>query len=170
VLNRNPSKVLEHITNICKYTVSQKDSGIYVVTGDIIPIQIIETKRLSGDDSLWLKELHGGLSGDIFQRIVKTGNTKLGSNHIAAYLYAILMANKERMEELLMNERAEFQEMLVRTGVAKDLVEKTRAEEREKTREEEREGFLALLRSGKSPEEIIKLYDKNGYKTENTVK
>ncbi|GHU26834.1 hypothetical protein FACS1894164_18440 [Spirochaetia bacterium] len=32
------------------------------------------------------------------------------------------------------------------------------------------EEFLALLKSGKTPEEIIKLYDKNEYKTENTVK
>jgi hypothetical protein len=161
VLNRNPGKVLEHITNICKYTISH-NSGIYVVTGDIIPIQIIETKRLSGDDSLWLKELRGGLNGDMFQRIVKTGNTRLGSNHIAAYLYAILMANKDRMEELLMNERAEFEEMLVRTGVAKDLIERGR--------EERTQEFLGLLKSGKSPEEIIKFYDKNEYKTENTVK
>jgi hypothetical protein len=156
VLNRNASKVLEHITDICKYTISQKDAGIYVVTGDIIPIQIIETKLLSGDDSLWLKELHGGLSDDMFQKIVKTGKTKLNSRHIAAYLYAILMANKDRMEELLMNERAEFQEMLVRTGVAKDLVEKTR--------EEDREWFSALLNSGKSLDEIKQYYSEKNNK------
>jgi hypothetical protein len=157
VLNRNPGKVLEHITNVCKYKITQKIPGIYVVKGDIIPIQIIETKLLPEDDNLWLKELHGGLNNAIFQKIIKIGNTKLDSNHINAYLHAILMANKDRMEVLFMNERAEFQEMLVRTGVAKDLIEKAR--------EEEREGFIALLKSGKSPEEIIKLYDKNEYKT-----
>jgi hypothetical protein len=57
------------------------------------------------------------------------------------------------MEELLMEEMDEFQEMLIRTGVAKKL--------EKRFREEEREGFITLLRSGKSPEEIIKLYDKN---------
>jgi hypothetical protein len=54
-----------------------------------------------------------------------------------------------------MEEMDEFQEMLIRTGVAKKLIEKGREE------------LLTLLRSGKSPEEIINLYDKNRYKTEN---
>jgi hypothetical protein len=54
-----------------------KIQGIYVVKGDIIPIQIIETKLLSEDDNLWLKELRGGLNNDIFQKIIKIGNTKI---------------------------------------------------------------------------------------------
>jgi hypothetical protein len=40
-----------------KYGVEEAGPGIYTVRGDSLPIQFIETKRLSAGENLWLKSL-----------------------------------------------------------------------------------------------------------------
>ncbi|GHU28466.1 hypothetical protein FACS1894164_20850 [Spirochaetia bacterium] len=55
-------------------------------------------------------------------------------------------------------------EVRYREGMEAGIEEERKAnmEKIEKEREKERKELIALLRSGTSPEEIIKLYDKNG--------
>jgi hypothetical protein len=38
------------IPEVRGYQVEEKSAGIYTVSGDIVPIQIIESKRLSGGE------------------------------------------------------------------------------------------------------------------------
>ncbi|MDR2471171.1 MAG: hypothetical protein LBD09_03560, partial [Treponema sp.] len=57
VENRHPRKLLDYLTEIRKYSVEETLPGIYTVTGDYLPIQIIEGKRLSEGENLWLKSL-----------------------------------------------------------------------------------------------------------------
>ena len=48
-------KLIKHLRETRKYTVEKRDSGIYTVIGDIFPIQIIDNRKLSGDENIWLK-------------------------------------------------------------------------------------------------------------------
>ena len=57
---RHPRKLLKYFTNERRYSVEEKQPGIYFVTGDYLPIQIIESRKLEERENLWLKSLAGG--------------------------------------------------------------------------------------------------------------
>ncbi|GHV74572.1 hypothetical protein AGMMS49940_18740 [Spirochaetia bacterium] len=132
VLTRKPREVLKHIETDCKYLVTQKNPGIYLVTGGLFPIQIIETKLLSEDENIWLKDLHNGLGPRTLEKILQASNAYLNSDHIKAYLDVILKANYDAMEVMKMNETRKFYEALERMGVAAEFeargIEKGREE------------------------------------------
>jgi hypothetical protein len=51
------------------YKVEKNGKGIYTVSGDIIPIQIIDSKELSTTENLWLKDLNDGLDKSLARQI-----------------------------------------------------------------------------------------------------
>jgi hypothetical protein len=61
VESRKPQKLIKHLKEIRKYRVEERGAGIYVVEGDIMPIQIIDNRELSAGENLWLKGLGKGL-------------------------------------------------------------------------------------------------------------
>jgi len=50
------------VTEKRNYTVEESHPGIYNVKGDIMPIQLIDSRRLSAEENLWLKELDNRLN------------------------------------------------------------------------------------------------------------
>ena len=57
VTGKYPRKLIHHLKTKLRYQVKKAESGIYYVTGDKIPIQIIVTKELTEAENLWLKSL-----------------------------------------------------------------------------------------------------------------
>jgi len=119
VESRYPEKLLKHLTDVRGYNVEETSPGIYSVKGDIIPIQIIDNRRLSAEENLWLKSLTDNLDPSSIIRINdevvrhdKTVNVKM-------YLNVIAKANYYALEEAMeMREPAKsLQEVLIRTGV-----------------------------------------------------
>jgi len=56
VTGKYPRKLIHHLKTKLRYQVKKAESGIYYVTGDKIPIQIIVTKELTEAENLWLKK------------------------------------------------------------------------------------------------------------------
>ena len=54
---RYPIKLINHLKSARGLVVEAVEEGIYYVIGDIIPIQIIVTSRLSDEKNLWLKNM-----------------------------------------------------------------------------------------------------------------
>jgi hypothetical protein len=107
VESRHPRELLAHFKEVRHYGVEEKSPGIYTISGDIIPIQIIESKRLLSGGNLWLKDLDNRLdTSDIWR--VAAAIKHLGKGAKAeAYLDAIIRANHKETEEVLeMNEMA----------------------------------------------------------------
>jgi hypothetical protein len=101
VESRYPQALLAHLHNVRGYRVDEKWPGIYYVSGDIIPIQVIDCKKLSSDDSLWLRNLANDLDvarvQDISNEIERQGKAA----QIRAYLEAVYTANFKMMTEAL---------------------------------------------------------------------
>jgi hypothetical protein len=57
VETRHPRELLGHFREVRGYRVEEPWPGVYHVVGDIIPIQIIESKRLAAEENLWLRAL-----------------------------------------------------------------------------------------------------------------
>jgi hypothetical protein len=73
VVNRSSRDLVKHLAEVRGYAMTETYPGIREVRGDIVPIQIIESKKLSSADNLWLKSLSGNLDLESVRVILKEG-------------------------------------------------------------------------------------------------
>jgi hypothetical protein len=99
--SRYPGKLLDHLRNGRKYSVAETGPGIYNVSGDILPIQIIDSRRLSADENLWLKNLSNDLDSFMIERVGEEINRQEKKVRLAAYVNAIARANPVAMKEAI---------------------------------------------------------------------
>jgi len=99
VASSHPSKLFSYLRKVLGLTVAEKWPGIYIVSGDVLAIQIIDSRKLSADENVWLKGLRRGLNANELLEV--TGATyRFGeSGHIGAYLDAITRANPKSLKE-----------------------------------------------------------------------
>ena len=129
--------MLKHLKTVRGYHVEENSPGIYTVKGDIVPIQIIDSRQLSADENVWLKNLSNRLDAfsvikinDELARLDKAASVK-------AYINVIVKTNYQAIEEAMeMREPAKsLEEVLERTGI------NARAEARGEARGREREAI-----------------------------
>jgi hypothetical protein len=99
VERRYPRKLLNHLQKVRGYTVEESTEGIYTVKGDVIPIQIIDSRKLSADENLWLNSLSDKLNPLEITRISEEITRQKKGARIASYLNAISQANAESIQE-----------------------------------------------------------------------
>jgi len=100
VESRYPRELLTHLQEERGYTVEEKWPGIYIVRGDILPIQIIDSRKLSGDENIWLKDLDNKLDVPEMWRITAEILRQGKAARIKAYLDVISKANIESLREV----------------------------------------------------------------------
>jgi len=131
--NRFSKKLLNHLKNERGYTVAETGNGIYNVRGDIFPIQIINSRKLSEEENLWLKGLGGGLNYSVFRKISAELSLQGDMARITTYLHAIMRANLTALkEEIKMDYIAKLDQVFIETG----LTAKWEARGREEGRKE----------------------------------
>jgi hypothetical protein len=119
VESRHSQKLLEHLQKDRGYTVAEKVPGIYTVSGDIMPIQVIESRRLPAEENVWLKSLRGRLNhterDQIWTEIARQGKDA----RIAAYLEVIAKANPGIIQEIFMGKKSSltFEQALENVGL-----------------------------------------------------
>jgi hypothetical protein len=161
VAGKHPRELLKHLQKECYYKVEERWQGIYLVTGDKLPVQIIETKQLSDTDNMWLSSLSNKLTVESLSRIMEEGHGKVA--HIAAFMYMVLHANVEVLEEIRMRNEKRFYQVLEQMGVAAEF--EARGEARGEARAEARllENNLKVaqkfIRKGWSVEEIAEMFE-----------
>jgi len=123
-----PKKLLEHLNEVRRYTVEENSPGIYTVNGDILPIQIIDNRKLLAEENLWLKSLNNSLDPLGILRISEEAYRQDKTARIMAYIDVIAKANFSAVEEAMkMNEPAKsLDEVLVRSGLVARVESKTR--------------------------------------------
>ena len=95
-----PRKMVKHLKKIKGYSIKQVDKGIYYIFGDLFPMQLIVTSRLSPNNNLWLSSLTNDLEG---HGIINTISNEY-KKHKREELYKSMMniiirANKEVFKE-----------------------------------------------------------------------
>jgi len=93
VESRQPQKLLRHLRDERGYTVAENHPGIYTISGDVLPIQVIDNRRLPADENLWLKSLSDRLDISALSRINEEATRQGKTARIAAYLDVIIRAN-----------------------------------------------------------------------------
>ena len=101
-VTKYPKKVVDFIKNNRKLELEEVQPGIYYVQGEIITIQIIESKKLSEKDNLFIKNLRSNLKASELNKTLENIDTKKYElNLIESYLDKIMSANKEIICEVL---------------------------------------------------------------------
>ena len=96
-----PRELLSHLQRVRGYAVEEKWPGIYILSGGTLPIQVIDSRRLSADEYTWLKGLDKGLDADALLRLAGEMERRGKTPELGAYLYAVMKANKRSFEEAL---------------------------------------------------------------------
>ena len=124
-----PKELLTHLQEARGYTVEKTYSGIYTVRGDILPIQVIDSRRLSQEENLWLKNLSNRLDPLAVIRLSNEVFRLDKAIRIKAYMETIAKANNYAFEEASkMDTTAKsLEEILVRTGFVAKMEAKIEA-------------------------------------------
>jgi hypothetical protein len=86
--------------------------------GDVLPMQIIERRKLPPGDALWLGSLGGDLSAEAIKAVLEEAGKVPRGAPIGAYLYMVLMANTRKTREVLkMSDIATIDEIFEGLGI-----------------------------------------------------
>jgi hypothetical protein len=96
-----PRKLLAHLQDVRKYIVEEKWHGIYIVKGDVMPIQIVDSRKLSTEENLWLKSLGRELDKNAIDKVIEKREQRYKSVDYSAYFDVIFRANPGVFKEVM---------------------------------------------------------------------
>lgn len=100
ICHRYPVRLIRYLVECCGDEVIQREEGIYLVTGERIPIQIVLTSRLSEEKNLWLKCLGNPLgSARTVERLVAAYRRKRKNSLYEAVMDMIIRTNTQYFKE-----------------------------------------------------------------------
>ena len=158
VEGRYPRKLIEYLIETRHYKVNEAAKGIYLVSGDYIPIQIIESKRLSENENLWLRSLTNDLEIPGANAIFEERKKWTDKAPLDAYLDVLLRANPEIFLEagnMRKKARRSFEEVFTEAGIIPEWIEQGREQGIEQGREQEKEEVARNLLAMNMPVELI---------------
>ena len=100
VVTKFPKKLVKYLKTERGLTVQNKGKGIYYILGDIYPVQILETKKLS-DDNLFLKNLRGDLTAVEMKNLLQALEEAGVKDKRDTYLACIIDTNWEIFREVV---------------------------------------------------------------------
>jgi hypothetical protein len=86
------------------YAAQERHPGVFVVTGGMIPTQIIQTNKLSEDENVWLRNLNRNLSVESLLWVHSVGQKYSSQLDLNAWLQAVFTANHKAIEEIFSKE------------------------------------------------------------------
>jgi hypothetical protein len=128
VEGRHPRKLLRYLSKVRGYTVEETSSGIYQVSGDYVPIQVIESKKLSANENLWLKSLTNDLESQDRDAILEESWKRRHREGMNAYLDVIFRANPKTFLEVHKMRTATFEEVFTEAGIIPEWMERGRVQ------------------------------------------
>ena len=97
---RYPRELIRHLKEVRHYIIDNPEEGIYYVIGDILPIQILVTNRLSPEKNLWLYSLTDTLEDmSVTRRLLEDYKKNKEDQLYQAVMEIIVKANENRLKE-----------------------------------------------------------------------
>ena len=132
ICNHFPRKMIQHLKDFRVLDAVPIDAGIYYITGDAFPIQLLVTKELDPKENLWLQSLRNNMSEpDEIETLLREYEIKKSSKLYQAAMDVITRANLVAVKEVktnmcealkeLMAEEFQEQEELVTKRVTEEV-------------------------------------------------
>lgn len=101
ICNHYPVKMLRHLQEFRKLQIECVESGIYYITGDAFPIQLLITKELDKEENRWLCSLRNDITDRMeIENLVRQYEEKKNSKLYQAAMEVITRANWKAMKEV----------------------------------------------------------------------
>ena len=95
-----PESLVKYLKENLGLGIEKQGKGIYYITNDRIPMQILVSSELSKEENLWLKGLSNNINDvSIVDRLSKEYNKHQTDELYKAAMNVIVRANRERFEE-----------------------------------------------------------------------
>ena len=114
--SRYPQKLIAHLKEERNYKIEETSSGVDNISGDILPIQIIDNRRLSEEENLWLKSLDNRLDSLRIKKIGIEAHRDRKSARLMAYMDVLARANPVALKEALDMSTATVEQVLEEAG------------------------------------------------------
>lgn len=100
VCQNYPRKLMEHLTDERELRILPQENGIYYITGEIFPVQLILTSKLSAKNNLWLKNLTNDLQkSEEIECLAKEYGKHKKDTLYKSVMNIIIRANRKSFEE-----------------------------------------------------------------------
>ena len=100
ICSHYPRELIHHLKNSRNIDIQKQEDGIYYLSGDPFPIQLLITKELSKEENYWLHNLRNDLhAGSEIQDLIKHYEPNKSSLYHQTVMDLITRANWEQMEE-----------------------------------------------------------------------
>ena len=101
VSKKYPIELIEHLEKIRCFGLEKVDEGIYYITNDTLPMQLLVTSELLKEENLWLKCLTNDLDDiETIDRLSKEYGAHEHEELYKAVMDVIVRANKEKFKEV----------------------------------------------------------------------
>ena len=101
VVKKFPRNVIRQLEQTRNLTVVKFDEGIYHISGEIFPVQIIHTAKLSKENNFWLKNLTNDLkTREEAQNLLEKYEKRQKENLYQSVMEIIVKANIDLFEEV----------------------------------------------------------------------
>jgi hypothetical protein len=159
--NKHPRKFLQYLANEHGCKIEKPAPGIYLVERNLLPLQIVETKKLSEKENIFLKALTNRLRPSSLEAILEAKEKLEQTIRLDAYFDVVINENTEAFEEVQIMARKSptLEEVLIRTGWAQRMedqgIEKGIEQGIEQGKEQAKRAFVRnLLAEGMTIEKI----------------
>ena len=99
VCSRFPREMIRHLERVRGMKIEEQGDGIYYLKGDPVPMQMLITPKLSGEENYWLQNLRTDLkAGPEIRTLMSNYEKNRKSKDYAAVMNLITRANWEQME------------------------------------------------------------------------
>ena len=109
----HPKNLLHYLEHDRKFTVTESDDGIYTIAGDTFPVQILESKKLSAEKNLFLKNLRSNLNVAEAKKTVDAYKAIKEFESKNAYIHRLAGANSAIFKEMMTMNDAAIKEVII---------------------------------------------------------
>ena len=96
-----PRELVKTLENERKLRLQKQGNGIYYLDGDVVPIQILESKNLSEDENLFLRNLRSNLSSEDMAKTLQSYRERKPLDDKNVFLDRLVKANPKAFNEAM---------------------------------------------------------------------
>ncbi|MDR3238772.1 MAG: hypothetical protein LBT44_01615 [Clostridiales bacterium] len=121
VRDSHPRELLKYLLTELKREVEEKSPGIFIVKGEMFPMQVIVSSRLPEKENIWLKNLNKGKLDIQTLQKMRTLKRGVGKDiNMGAYFSVIFAAKADLLKEVERMGRASLAEVIEDMGLRQE--------------------------------------------------
>ena len=149
VVTPKPIKLFDHLVSDRGFEIDEVNNGIYYVKGDTFKVQIIESKKLTADENVFLKNLRSSLTKMDMQEVFDAYRKYGLLEKVNIYLDRVLDANQSILKEVLAMSSAAVRQIIFEHFEKDGTLDRIREDKAKET-------ALEMLKDGFPPDKVAR--------------